>query len=80
MRDDRHAAATLTPPDKGAGVYRFVIVTLDAHAAGPAARIAPRLSKDFPASRYRSTPPPNGPKTPPPSLLHAPLSKPPISS
>ena len=48
MRDDRHAAATLTPPDKGAGVYRFVIVTLDAHAAGPAARIAPRLSKDFP--------------------------------
>ncbi|AWB50236.1 magnesium chelatase subunit H [Gemmobacter aquarius] len=40
--------ATLTPPDKGAGVYRFVIVTLDAHAAGPAARIAPRLARDFP--------------------------------
>ncbi|WP_245298880.1 magnesium chelatase subunit H [Pseudotabrizicola sediminis] len=31
-----------------AGVYRFVIVTLDAHAAGPAARIAPRLAHDFP--------------------------------
>ncbi len=28
--------------------YRFVVITLDAHAAGPAARIAPRLVKDFP--------------------------------
>ena len=28
--------------------YRFVIVTLDAHAAGPAARILPRLTRDFP--------------------------------
>ncbi|WP_407925248.1 magnesium chelatase subunit H [Paragemmobacter aquarius] len=48
MRDDQMTRATLTPPDKGAGVYRFVIVTLDAHAAGPAARIAPRLARDFP--------------------------------
>lgn len=48
MRDDRHIraeAAALTPKAKG---YRFVILTLDAHAAGPAARIAPRLAKDFP--------------------------------
>ncbi|MFN3723465.1 MAG: magnesium chelatase subunit H [Paracoccaceae bacterium] len=37
----------MTAP-KGDGVYRFVIVTLDAHAAGPAARIAPRLALDFP--------------------------------
>ncbi len=28
--------------------YNIVIVTLDQHAAGPAARIAPRLAKDFP--------------------------------
>ena len=28
--------------------YHFVIVTLDRHAAGPAARIAPMLSRDFP--------------------------------
>ncbi len=28
--------------------YNIVIVTLDAHAAGPAARIAPRLAADFP--------------------------------
>ena len=28
--------------------YNVVIVTLDAHAAGPAARIAPRLARDFP--------------------------------
>ncbi|MDO9527491.1 MAG: magnesium chelatase subunit H [Gemmobacter sp.] len=28
--------------------YNIVVVTLDQHAAGPAARIAPRLSKDFP--------------------------------
>jgi magnesium chelatase subunit H len=37
---------------KAAGVkvkpYRFVILTLDAHSAGPAARIAPRLARDFP--------------------------------
>jgi magnesium chelatase subunit H len=28
--------------------YNVVIVTLDSHAAGPAARIAPRLAADFP--------------------------------
>ena len=28
--------------------YNVVVVTLDQHAAGPAARIAPRLAKDFP--------------------------------
>ena len=28
--------------------YNFVIVTLDRHAAGPAARIAPKLALDFP--------------------------------
>ncbi len=28
--------------------YNIVVVTLDQHAAGPAARIAPRLTKDFP--------------------------------
>ena len=28
--------------------YRIAIVTLDAHAAGPAARILPRLEQDFP--------------------------------
>ncbi len=28
--------------------YRVVIVTLDAHAAGPAARVEPRLARDFP--------------------------------
>jgi magnesium chelatase subunit H len=38
MRADRHLAPA----------YNVVIVTLDAHAAGPAARVAPRLSRDFP--------------------------------
>ena len=28
--------------------YRIAIVTLDAHVAGPARRIAPKLAKDFP--------------------------------
>jgi magnesium chelatase subunit H len=32
-----------TPPG-----YRIVIVTLDAHAAGPAARVSERLARDFP--------------------------------
>jgi magnesium chelatase subunit H len=31
-----------------APAYNVVIVTLDAHAAGPAARVAPRLARDFP--------------------------------
>ncbi len=43
MRDDR----TITGQQMTAG-YRIVIVTLDAHAAGPAARILPRLARDFP--------------------------------
>jgi magnesium chelatase subunit H len=37
MRDDRHIPG-----------YRVVIVTLDSHAAGPAARVADRLAGDFP--------------------------------
>ena len=37
------------PPLNGTRVgYNIVVVTLDQHAAGPAARIAPRLTKDFP--------------------------------
>ena len=28
--------------------YRVVVLTLDRHAAGPAARVAPRLARDFP--------------------------------
>ena len=49
MRDDRFTTPETAPAPRGAdGVYRFVIVTLDAHAAGPAARIAPRLAQDFP--------------------------------
>ena len=53
MRDDRHSAVMPATPVEGAvrkdsGIYRFVIVTLDAHAAGPAARVAPRLARDFP--------------------------------
>ena len=47
MRDDRSPSPGMTA-SADAGVYRFVIVTLDAHAAGPAARIAPRLAHDFP--------------------------------
>ena len=48
MRDDLYTSPVVAAPAKGDGVYRFVIVTLDAHAAGPAARIAPRLARDFP--------------------------------
>jgi magnesium chelatase subunit H len=48
MRDDHYTSPVLSASAKGDGVYRFVIVTLDAHAAGPAARIAPRLARDFP--------------------------------
>ena len=37
------------PPFSGTRVgYNIVVVTLDQHAAGPAARISPRLAKDFP--------------------------------
>ncbi|MGL5011154.1 MAG: cobaltochelatase subunit CobN, partial [Paracoccaceae bacterium] len=47
MRDD---GTTMMMQDRaaGSGAYNIVIVTLDAHAAGPAARIAPRLARDFP--------------------------------
>ncbi len=44
MRDDRFHQDDV----KVKAGYRFVIITLDAHAAGPAARIAPRLARDFP--------------------------------
>ncbi|SFO95072.1 magnesium chelatase subunit H [Tranquillimonas alkanivorans] len=37
MRDDGHIPG-----------YRIAIVTLDAHAAGPAARVLPRLAREFP--------------------------------
>ena len=54
MRDDRYASPEeLGVPTRGDGVYRFVIVTLDAHAAGPAARVAPALTKDFPGIEGR---------------------------
>lgn len=33
---------------EGPEPYRFVIITLDAHAAGPALRVLPRLQDDFP--------------------------------
>ena len=45
MRDDGYLAEKSEAPKTG---YNVVIVTLDAHAAGPAARIAPRLAKAFP--------------------------------
>jgi magnesium chelatase subunit H len=50
MRDDRHIRAeeAAQAPKRGKAAYRFVILTLDAHAAGPASRIAPRLAKVFP--------------------------------
>jgi len=41
MRDDTH----ILRPRPG---YRIVILTLDAHAAGPCARVAERLADDFP--------------------------------
>ncbi|MES2542845.1 MAG: DUF3479 domain-containing protein, partial [Pseudomonadota bacterium] len=47
MRDDRYTSPKVTTPGSD-GLYHFVIVTLDAHAAGPAQRVAGRLAKDFP--------------------------------
>ncbi|MFN3281121.1 MAG: DUF3479 domain-containing protein, partial [Tabrizicola sp.] len=47
MRDDRYTSPELKTPVAD-GLYRFVIVTLDAHAAGPAQRVAGRLARDFP--------------------------------
>jgi magnesium chelatase subunit H len=46
MRDDGHIRAL--EAKVAVEPYRFVILTLDAHSAGPAARIAPRLGRDFP--------------------------------
>ncbi|MCC5984760.1 MAG: magnesium chelatase subunit H [Rhodobacteraceae bacterium] len=43
MLDSTHIGAPV-----GAKPYRFVVVTLDAHAAGPAQRVLPRLRADFP--------------------------------
>jgi len=40
-----HVEPTITGTRIG---YNIVIVTLDSHAAGPAARISPRLAEDFP--------------------------------
>ena len=47
MRDDRFTSLEPKTPVAD-GLYHFVIVTLDAHAAGPAQRVAGRLAKDFP--------------------------------
>lgn len=47
MRDDRYTSPELRTPVAD-GLYHFVIVTLDAHAAGPAQRVAGRLAQDFP--------------------------------
>ncbi|MFN3578010.1 MAG: DUF3479 domain-containing protein, partial [Tabrizicola sp.] len=47
MRDDRYTSPDLRK-SAPADLYHFVIVTLDAHAAGPAQRVAGRLAKDFP--------------------------------
>ncbi len=46
MRAESPITGTLVS-DKKSG-YNIVVVTLDQHAAGPAARITPRLAKDFP--------------------------------
>ena len=47
MRDDVFTSSTAMAPASDEA-YRFVIVTLDAHSAGPALRVAGRLAKDFP--------------------------------
>lgn len=46
MRADTPLTGTLVAGKKSS--YNIVVVTLDQHAAGPAARIAPRLAQDFP--------------------------------
>ena len=46
MRDEQFLSDLECPTSEG--VFRFVILTLDAHAAGPAARVLPRLQRDFP--------------------------------
>ncbi len=50
MRDNVHTLDDHRPVTS-AGGYSVVIVTLDAHAAGPASRAAPRLQADFPGLR-----------------------------
>ncbi|SOB90846.1 cobaltochelatase CobN subunit [Rhodobacter sp. JA431] len=45
---DESMSGTLPLPPHRPGGYNVVIVTLDAHAAGPAARALPRLQHDFP--------------------------------
>ena len=48
MRDDGYLASVSAAPTGGADPYNVVIVTMDQHSAGPAARIAPALQKAFP--------------------------------
>ena len=48
MRDDGYLADQVETPRIGPKPYNVVIVTMDQHSAGPAARIAPALSKAFP--------------------------------
>ena len=48
MRDDGYLADKVETPRIGPKPYNVVIVTMDQHSAGPAARIAPALSKAFP--------------------------------
>ena len=50
MRDDRISLDGPAPRD-AAGGYSVVVVTLDAHAAGPGERAARRLQRDFPGLR-----------------------------
>lgn len=50
MRDDRISLGSDTGM-AGPPPYNVVVVTLDAHAAGPAGRVAPRLARDFPGIR-----------------------------
>lgn len=47
MRDEQFKATDGVAAQAGTP-YRFVIVTLDAHAAGPVTRAVPRLTDDFP--------------------------------
>ena len=48
MRDDSYLATISGTPPSGPVPYNVVIVTMDSHSAGPAARIAPALSQAFP--------------------------------
>ena len=59
MRDERHieAAEAALAPKRALRVpsYRFVILTLDAHAAGPAARRGPRPTSSWATRRFWET-------------------------